>query len=188
MPTPNEKKALLFLGAVVLLGGSVRAWRAWAAPVPQTPASRVGLDAQLQAVDSTHKSHPATAPKKKSRRGGAVRVDASGPLPGVPELTFAPVLHPRSRIDLDTADSASIDSLPGIGPKLAARIVHDRAVNGAFGGMDAFRTIPGASDRLLKALDTLVTFSGPQRPLNAVLSGGSTPGGNSARRGRRRTP
>ncbi len=183
MPTPNEKKALLFLGAVVLLGGTVRAWRAWAAPAPQT-SSRVALDAQLQAVDSSHRSQPA---KKKSRRR-AVRVDANGPLPGVPAPDFGIIRRQAVRLDLDTADSAAIDALPGIGPKLAGRIIADRATHGAFGGMEGLRTVPGLASTIATRLDSLVTFSGPQRPLNAVLSGGARIGGNSARRGRRRTP
>ncbi len=185
MPTPNEKKALLFLGAVVLLGGTVRAWRAWAAPAPQTISSRVALDAQLQAVDSSHKSQPA---KKKSGRRRAVRVDANGPLPGVPAPNFGTIHRQAVRLDLDTADSSAIDALPGIGPKLAGRIVADRATNGAFGGLDGLRTVPGLTATIVTRLDSLVTFSGPQRPLNAVLSGGARIGGNSARRGRRRTP
>jgi competence protein ComEA len=36
--------------------------------------------------------------------------------------------------------------LPGIGPVLAARIVADRQINGAFGSLDALARVPGIAD------------------------------------------
>jgi len=52
MPTPAEKKALLFLASVALLGASVRALRAVGAIEKAPAANARALDAQLDAVDS----------------------------------------------------------------------------------------------------------------------------------------
>ena len=52
MPTPAEKKALLFLASVGLLGASVRALRAVGTIDPVPAADAGALDGQLAAVDS----------------------------------------------------------------------------------------------------------------------------------------
>ncbi len=205
MPTPNENKALLFLATIACLGASVRVWRVYAEPVPATAASQPALDRQLQAVDSaTTAKRSKTAKRKlamkKTRHGAAVKVGAgSTVLPGMPSMTAAGTgsgagayagqgaAGPKP-VDIDTADSLTLRSLPGVGAKLSGRILADRRANGAFGGMEALRRVRGISAKLSTALDSLVTFSGPRRPLNTVLSGGSAPGDTSVRRGRRRTP
>ena len=47
------------------------------------------------------------------------------------------------RLDPDLMGVEEWDSLPGIGPVLAARIVLDRQKNGAFGALDALLRVPG---------------------------------------------
>jgi len=47
-------------------------------------------------------------------------------------LPSDPVLNRPSKIAINTADQATLESLPGIGPALAKRIVADRRQNGAY--------------------------------------------------------
>ena len=55
MPTPAEKKALLFLASVILLGASVRALRA-VGTIEKVPTGNIhALDGQLAAVDSARR-------------------------------------------------------------------------------------------------------------------------------------
>ncbi|WP_049785529.1 ComEA family DNA-binding protein [Cellulomonas gilvus] len=60
-----------------------------------------------------------------------------------------------SLVDLNTADEATLDTLPGIGPVLAARIVEHRAA-GPFASVDDLVDVPGIGQALLEDLRDLV--------------------------------
>ena len=58
-------------------------------------------------------------------------------------------------VDLNTADLAALDALPGIGPVLAQRIVDGRATR-PFASVDALDDVPGIGPALLADLRDLV--------------------------------
>lgn len=55
-------------------------------------------------------------------------------------------------VDLNTADVAALDELPGIGPVLAARIVEWREANGPFGSVEDLGEVTGIGPSLLADL------------------------------------
>ena len=59
-------------------------------------------------------------------------------------------------VDLNTADVAALDALPGIGPVLAARIVQWRVANGPFRSVDELGEVSGIGDAILGQLRALV--------------------------------
>lgn len=61
---------------------------------------------------------------------------------------------------MDVASAAQIDSLPGVSPVMARRIVMDRMVRGPFTTPDGLRRVIGVGPGFLKRIDGLVTFSG----------------------------
>ena len=63
MPTPGERKALLFLGAVLTLGGGVRVARAVGSDTRSDPSTKAAIERQIEAVDSVRKH----GRKKKAR-------------------------------------------------------------------------------------------------------------------------
>jgi len=65
-----------------------------------------------------------------------------------------------TRLDLDVASAAQIDSLPGVTPLMAKRIVTDRMARGPFMTSDGLRRVIGVGNGFLKRIDTLITFSG----------------------------
>jgi competence protein ComEA len=65
-----------------------------------------------------------------------------------------------NRLDLDVATAAQIDSLPGVTPLMARRIVADRMTRGPFLSADGLRRVSGVGSGFLKRIDTLITFSG----------------------------
>jgi competence protein ComEA len=77
-------------------------------------------------------------------------------------------LTPGARVDVDVADSATLDALPGIGPALAARIVADRAAHGAYGTARGLERVRGIGPALVKRVSPHVTFSGIPRPTDAA--------------------
>jgi competence protein ComEA len=64
------------------------------------------------------------------------------------------------RVDLNRADVAELDRLPGIGPVLAGRIVEHRARHGPFRRVEELRAVRGVGPRLLERLRPRVMVSG----------------------------
>ena len=62
-----------------------------------------------------------------------------------------------SLLNLNAADAASFEALPGIGPVLADRIVADRNRNGPFTTVDDLDRVPGVGKAVLAQIRDLVT-------------------------------
>lgn len=56
------------------------------------------------------------------------------------------------RININTATAAELESLPGIGPKLAARIVDYRAANGPFQSPEELMNVSGIGEKTYAGL------------------------------------
>ncbi|HEX2704294.1 MAG TPA: helix-hairpin-helix domain-containing protein [Candidatus Lustribacter sp.] len=57
-----------------------------------------------------------------------------------------------ARVDLNAADLAALDALPGVGPVLAQRILDWRADHGRFSTVDELAEVSGIGDKLLAQL------------------------------------
>jgi len=60
-------------------------------------------------------------------------------------------------VDLNQADVAELDTLPGVGPSTATAIVEHREQHGPFNSVDALLDVRGIGDAKLEALRDLVT-------------------------------
>ena len=183
MPTPAEKRALVFLSAVLSLGAGVRATKALSAePPPPSAAARADLHRQIVAVDSAD-SAERIAVRKKHRSKRPVRIgisttdgsdasvrpdsvtkgkrrkNASKILADPSGRTRDIGVSPASTIDLDRAQEWEILSLPKVGPTLAHRILADRDSLGPFGSLDELRRVKGVGDAVVDAITPYVTFS-----------------------------
>ena len=69
----------------------------------------------------------------------------------------APAETGDGRVNLNTADAAALDTLPRIGPAMAARIIEWRDANGRFTSVEDLLSVPGIGDKMLEALRDLVT-------------------------------
>ncbi|MBL0887873.1 ComEA family DNA-binding protein [Myceligenerans indicum] len=58
-------------------------------------------------------------------------------------------------VDLNTADTAALDTLPGIGPALARRIIDWRTVNGPFASVDELDGVSGIGPSVLEQIRPL---------------------------------
>ena len=143
MATAGERKALLFLSAVMVLGSGVRVARAIGGEPGADPAAKAAIERQIEAVDSARKQ----GKKKKGRK------------PKKAEEVVVPAI-----IDLDIATADQIETLRGIGPSLAKRIVADRDSLGPFGSLDGLRRVNGIGPKLAARIDSSVTFSLLPRP------------------------
>jgi competence protein ComEA len=60
-------------------------------------------------------------------------------------------------IDINTADAAALETIPGIGPVLAAAIVQHRDENGPFPSVDALLDVSGIGPATLESMRAYVT-------------------------------
>jgi competence protein ComEA len=80
-----------------------------------------------------------------------------GPVPSAP-VTGAPGgAGPPGLINLNTATVAELDTLPGVGPVLAQRIVDHRNRTGGFKSVEELREVDGVGDARFEQIKDLVT-------------------------------
>ena len=149
MPTPAERKALLFFSIVIVLGATGRAIRALHGADSSNSRTRFALESQIQAADSARK-----AGFRKSKR----------------DKPKKPPPVPKGPVDLDVAGVEEIVALRYVGPALAKRIVANRDSFGAFGSFEGLQRVKGIGPSMVAKLDSAVTFSLVPRPTNTVIS------------------
>jgi competence ComEA-like helix-hairpin-helix protein len=174
MPTPNERKGLWFLALVAISGSGVRVWRSHV-PAPPVADARA-LDRQIGRVDSSR-----AASKAKRAARDTARTNRKQP----PGTARQPT--PALPVDLDNASVETIETLPGIGPALARRIVAHRDSAGPFGAMAHFCNVRGIGPATAERLRPLVTFGGVPSPLSDAC-GKASKEPRKARAVRRREP
>jgi competence protein ComEA len=69
----------------------------------------------------------------------------------------APGVASDGRVNLNTADAAALDTLPGVGPATAAKILAWREENGRFESVEDLLDIGGIGEAKLDAIRDLVT-------------------------------
>jgi len=62
-----------------------------------------------------------------------------------------------SRVNLNTADAAALDALPGVGPSTAAKIIADREANGPFAAPEDLMRVSGIGTKKYEALKEFLT-------------------------------
>lgn len=72
-----------------------------------------------------------------------------------------PEVAPGARIDINTADAATLEILPGVGPAIAARIVEERARAGPFTSPEDLTRVRGVGERTIRRLAPLIIARPP---------------------------
>jgi competence protein ComEA len=128
---PAERKALLLLMSVAVVGHLVLAWTR--RPDPSAPPGDVRL------LGPSGGNNPAGHRDSSAQAGRPV--------------------GPGERIDLDRAGPAELMRLPRIGAGLARRIAEERAAHGPFGSLEGLRRVAGVGDAMLAAIGEHAEFS-----------------------------
>jgi competence protein ComEA len=77
---------------------------------------------------------------------------------GVAGTVDAPAPDGATLVNLNTADQAALDTLPGVGPVTADAILTWREANGAFTSVDELLEVDGIGEATLADLAPLVTL------------------------------
>ena len=163
----SDHKALMFIGAVAVLGAAVRVVRAAGG---DHATSQPALERQERAADSAALAarHKQQSTQGRQGRGRGPRArQTSDSAKRVRDSIAAANMAPADRrgyiggkLDMDVATLAQMDSLPGVTPLMARRIVLDRMAHGPFVTRDGLRRVSGVGQVFLSRIDSLITFSG----------------------------
>ncbi|MDO3701996.1 ComEA family DNA-binding protein [Micromonospora sp. C28SCA-DRY-2] len=101
-------------------------------------------------------------PARKVTDGELIVVGVPAPpnvagAPGAPAGPGPAAAAPGGRVNLNTATLAQLDSLPGVGPVLAQRILDHREQHGGFRSVGDLRQVDGIGDARYEQLKDLVT-------------------------------
>jgi competence protein ComEA len=140
---PAKWVAVVILGLSSVVG---MAWSIFRASAPTPTPARPAASAR-----ETAPSQPAPTPPAATPQALGAAADA----PAAPAPSAAP--H-RRRINLNTASSAELQLLPGVGPAVAQRIIDHRASSGPFKRIQDLDGVRGIGPRTLDKLRDLVTI------------------------------
>ncbi len=64
----------------------------------------------------------------------------------------------QNEVNINTATQSELETLTGIGPKIAARILEYRSQNGLFDNSESLKKVKGIGDKKIQVLEHCITF------------------------------
>ena len=152
MPVYARREIVLLL-IVVVIGAAGVATDRWRREHPDVAA-------RLETLDRAAPSPPSPAPAQAlgARVARPTTAPATPPSRAVHVPRRADIVTP---VDLNLASREDLQSLPGVGPALAARIVDARARDGPFASVEDLRRVRGVGRATLERLRPLLAVNTP---------------------------
>jgi competence protein ComEA len=119
-----------------------------------------GAEPPVEATSTSARKRSHAGHKKKRRRkhrAHAARRNAASDTVSEAGSDAAGSEPPTEVVDLNTADENELETLPGIGPSLAGRIVAFRELNGPYASADDLLDVGGMTQGRLDAISDYVT-------------------------------
>jgi competence protein ComEA len=163
-------RALAIVAVLVAVGAGIVAWRSRPAVEPVVPPSAPASAAPEIIVVAVmgRVQRPGLVELPAGARVADAIAAAGGPLPetDLSGLNLARKLVDGElvtvgvaggRVNINTATASELETLPGIGPVLAQRIIAFREEHGGFRSVDELRNVPGIGAATFAELEPRVT-------------------------------
>jgi len=97
---------------------------------------------------------------QKLRDGDKIMIPLMGEVAGTTSTptTSAGGTTVAGKVNINSATAEQLDTLPGIGPAYAARIIQYRESNGAFGSIEEIKEVSGIGDATFGKIKDLITI------------------------------
>ena len=79
----------------------------------------------------------------------------------------APAKAPAGKVNLNSATVEQLSTVPGVGPKLAARIVEQRQKSGGFKAVEDILTVKGIGEKSFAKMQGHLTLGDAKQPAAA---------------------
>lgn len=144
--TRNEAGVIVFLAAALLTGGAIATLRGDGKGSP--PEAREALAAQDAAFAARSMSPATEASTALETAGSAVDETAA--------MTEGSQNAP-SIVDINAANGSMLETLPGIGPSTAQKIIEHRKANGPFARIEDLMLIKGIGPKKFEKIRLFIT-------------------------------
>ena len=99
--------------------------------------------------------------EETTTEGSPAEASGAGTLTDEPQGAASPTSAPEWPVDINTATQSELESLPGIGPVLASRIIDYRAENGPFSKIEDIQNVSGIGPKTFERFKDLIIVVGP---------------------------
>jgi competence protein ComEA len=126
---------------------------------PKSDADLVAVNLAAPLEDGTEIAFPKigeTLPRARRAQSASGRRAHAGRAHGRGHRQRRTDDEPSQSVDLNAADESELESIPGIGPALAARIIAYRQTNGPFASVDELADISGITPGLQAKMASFV--------------------------------
>ncbi len=145
---------LIFLGLAIMFGSGILFWQIQKQNSASSNTENLALKNQIddlnKRIDELNKTileaknaSPIVETRSYTKSSGQVAGEQSSRVNG--------------KININSASSSELDSLPGIGASYAARIIEYRESNGGFKSIDEIKNIKGIGDKTFDKLKDLIS-------------------------------
>jgi competence protein ComEA len=148
------------------VGRVVDAVTAAGGPTPEADLSALNMALPLADADQVYvpsrtrtqskREVPTTKPRRTNPTHSTVPQDIAAASSVVSDSTAPGV---AGRVNINTADASSLESLPGVGPSTAKAIIAHRQANGPFSTPEGLLEVKGIGDAKFAAMRSLVVVS-----------------------------
>ncbi|MCF7796326.1 MAG: helix-hairpin-helix domain-containing protein [Lentisphaeria bacterium] len=133
--TSQERMVILFLGITLLAGGIVRWTKIQQSPMLQIQTKSVYEEmSTFQAVSHELNSNTAIVESKAEK-----------------------ISMLEGTININQADTATLQQLPGIGPTLASRIIDFRSEHGPFTQIEDLKKVKGIGTKMFEKISKIIS-------------------------------
>ena len=125
---------------------------------PRADLASINLARRVQDEAKYHVPLLGESPSTSSGPAASIASATDGVSPA--EVSAQGVPHNLPPVDLNSATADGLETLPGVGPVMAARIIAYREANGPFTSIDDVENVPGIGPKTLESIRPLATVAG----------------------------